>query len=192
MNQIITCPHCGGIIGLPAEREEHPEVFEGPGIIRAAADAGAETFNRVQIGDLNGDPFHDWPLIAARFQHSLPWLVEVMQSDPAIARYLRGIQAASSAQPAAPTAPSQLWQDLDAIRPHLSKIIQNGQFTYGHQSRIAEALGVPNQGSYRSRIQNVVSALQRTLIRNSTQNSTSSTASTNPSPGQPARKRRAA
>jgi hypothetical protein len=51
---------------------------------------------------------------------------------------------------------------------------------------------VPNQGSYRRRIQNVARALERTLIRDSTQNSTSSTGSIAPSPAQSAQKIKAA
>lgn len=53
----------------------------------------------------------------------------------------------------------QLDLDLETARPHLDRIIQDGQLVYGHQTRIAEALGIPNQGSYRRRIQNVVRAL---------------------------------
>jgi hypothetical protein len=186
MDKII-CPYCGGLINLESASDD----LEGDGIIRDYDDAlEAETFNRVQIADLTGDPFHDWPLIAARFQYTLPWLVEVMHSDPAISRYLKGSQPAS--QIVSQASPSQLWQDLNAIRPHLSRIVQNGQFIYGHQSRIAEALGVPNQGSYRRRIQNVARALERTLIRDSTQNSTSSTGSIAPSPAQSAQKIKAA
>jgi len=164
--KLVTCPHCGEIIDL--DRADPGPLRTGePGIIRDEDAAEAEIFNRITMNDLTGDPFHDWPLIVARFQHSLPDLVEVIYSDPKLTRYLRGQPRDTAAQPAAQAGPSQLWLDLDAIRPHLSLIVQDGQFVYGYQSRIAEALGVPNQGNYRRRIQNVVSALQRTLIRNS-------------------------
>lgn len=175
MNQQLThCPHCGrSLTDEPTE----------PGLIRADdAALPLEQFSRIRLQDLTGDPHHDWPLIVARFQHTLPDLVELIYTDPAISRYVK-----EQAQPAQ-VKPSQLWQDLDVIRPHLPKIVHNGQFVYGHQSRIAEALGIPNQGSYRRRIQNVVSALQRTVIKNST----STTAAPELAPGQPVEKRRAA
>lgn len=172
-NKSIKCPHCGRFI----DDDNTSDNFIDPGIIFDPDDTEAEIFNRVKITDITGDPFNDWPLIVARFQHSLPWLVEVIRSDPIINRYLKN---KIEDTPPAQGTPSQLWQDLDAVRSHLPKIVQNGQFTYGHQSRIAEALGVPNQGSYRRRIQNVARAIERTLIKTSTKNSTSSTISTAP------------
>jgi len=176
------CPYCGHLVD-----DQPGPLRTEPGIIRD--DAEVETFNRIRITDLTGEPFHDWPLIVARFQNTLPWLIEVIMSDPAITRYLK-IKNEDTTPPAA--GPSQLWQDLDAVRPHLSKIVQAGQFVYGYQSRIAEALGIPNQGSYRRRIQNVARALERTLIKTSTQNSTSSTDSIAPSQVQNSPNRRAA
>jgi hypothetical protein len=63
---------------------------------------------------------------------------------------------------------SQLDLDLEAVRPYLDNIIQDGSFVYGYQSRIAEALNIPNQGSYRRRIKNVATALARQLDSTST------------------------
>lgn len=163
MKQIITCPHCGGIVNPELARLE---AETEPGIIHDFEAAESETFSRIRITDLTGDPFHDWPLIVARFQYSQPDLVEAILSDPRTARFVK--RKVNNGDVLSPQiAPSQLWQDLDAIRPHLAKIIQAGQFVYGHQSRIAEALGVPNVGNYRRRILNVAGALERTLIRNS-------------------------
>lgn len=59
----------------------------------------------------------------------------------------------------APSLATQLQRDLDLVQPHLSKIIQGQSFVYGYQSRIAEALQIPNEGGYRRRIKNVASAL---------------------------------
>ncbi len=197
--QIFYCPHCGRPLGVPGGVQPIPPTDqpEEPGVIRdfdagEGSDAAFNIRSLIQITDLTGDPFHDWPLIMARFQNTLPWLVEVILSDPATARYVKGYKSETQAEPY--TAEEQrmgdkarLWLDLDMVRPHLPKIIRQGQFTYGHQSRIAEALGVPNQGSYRTRIQNVVSALQRTLIRPKTSTTTDSTAAAQEKPGKTAR-----
>lgn len=153
------CPCCGQPI--PATTIPTDDAESGVIYARESAEA-SHHFSRIKLEDLNGDPYHDWPLIAARFEYSLPDLVEAIREDRS--RFLKG-QAEPEQPQRQPAGPSQLWLDLDAIRPHLSKIVQRGQFTYGHQSRIAEALGVPNSGSYRRRIQNVVSALQRTVVK---------------------------
>src|SRR3990172_5610632 len=154
-NNPTHCPHCGQPI--PQGDFVPPAGETEPGIIHDLDAGEGRPFSLIQITDLTGDPFHDWPLIVARFQYTLPWLVEVILSDPKTARFLKGHEVAEP--PPVQAGPSQLWLPPAIVLPHLPKIIQNGQFTYGHQSRIAEALGVPNQGSYRTRIQNVASAL---------------------------------
>lgn len=170
MDDTSYCPHCG----QPIPPTNQPE---DPGIIHDLDASQGRAFSLIQITDLTGDPFHDWRMIVARFQNTLPWLVEVILSDPVTARYVKGHKGGAQPEPYAAEEQrlgnkARLWLDLDMVRPHLSEIVQHGEFTYGHQSRIAEALGVPNQGNYRRRIQNVVSALERTLIRNSNSSNT--------------------
>lgn len=69
-------------------------------------------------------------------------------------------------------AADQLSADLVAIEPYLDNIIRDDRFVYGYQSRIAEALRVPNEGGYRRRIKNVAAVLARRLDSTSTNTQT--------------------
>lgn len=56
---------------------------------------------------------------------------------------------------------SQLAQDLAAVAPYLSEIMDNGKVRYGGQAVIARLLGVPNAGYHRqNRVLPVVEALE--------------------------------
>lgn len=55
----------------------------------------------------------------------------------------------------------QLAQDLAAVEPYLSEIMENGKVRYGGQSIIARLLGVPNAGYHRqNRVLPVVESLE--------------------------------
>lgn len=55
----------------------------------------------------------------------------------------------------------QLAQDLAAVTPYLSEVMDNGRVKYGGQSIIARLLGVPNAGYHRqNRVLPVVEALE--------------------------------
>lgn len=66
-----------------------------------------------------------------------------------------------------------LHRDLKTIRPHLSKLIQNGQLVRGHQTRIAEILKITNAGATnRQRILKIVKTLEAHIKKNSSTTST--------------------
>jgi hypothetical protein len=46
---------------------------------------------------------------------------------------------------------TQLEQDFEKIKPHLTELIQDGQFVYGHQSIIARLLSGSNEGNFRKK-----------------------------------------
>ncbi len=55
----------------------------------------------------------------------------------------------------------QLAQDLAAVAPYLSEIMENGKVRYGGQAVIARLLGVPNAGYHRqNRVLPVVESLE--------------------------------
>lgn len=173
---IFYCPHCGQpLIVLRANQKQttpappSPPPTSEPGIIYASESAAARSFNLINIQDLDGmNADQRKALIYLRFKN-----------DPAFAdiegyyfeeweKYLPSLQEnANSGQ-------SQLERDLEAVTPYLDNIIRDGRFVYGYQSRIAEALNIPNEGSFRRRIKNVAAILAGQSY------STSTTAPTDP------------
>ena len=129
------------------------------GIVRGETENQSEEFSFITANDLNGDPAHDWPLIAARF----PWL-----RDAVPAQYLNG----KARLPVTTTqylrangnghlTVDQLSLDLEMVKAIAHDLIDNnGQPVWGAQSRIAEALGIANAGATnRKRIKAVLSEL---------------------------------
>jgi hypothetical protein len=127
-----------------------------PDNIQPAADPG------ITLADLRpGDDARNWRLIARRF----PWLFAKEVGFRQAQKYAQEILAGQATVKPAPSIGEQLKLDLARVRPHLGRIIHRlegqYQFVYGYQSRIAEALGVPNEGGHRRRIKNVADALAR-------------------------------
>jgi hypothetical protein len=110
-------------------------------------------------------PAQRWAMLGYRF----PWLFQedqVTTRPPSTLKDIKRLERGdeSAALPAPDPVANQLSQDLAAVRPHLKKIIQAGQFVRGHQSRIAEALGITNGGaSNRRRIKRIERFLARKI-----------------------------
>ncbi len=76
-------------------------------------------------------------------------------------------QITAEVQATGPAAPDQLAVDYAAILPHLSDIIQDGQFAYGHQSKLARLLGGQNAGAFReNRLLPLLDRLEREHLHN--------------------------
>ena len=129
---------------LLARQIEAAATVPQPGIL-SVPDAAEpnQAFNLIKMSDLNGEPSHDWPLIAQRFSKTLPWLVEVILSDPTTARYLKKWQPAKPLAEVAPP-PNQLALDLAAVQPHLAKIMASGK---PNKSEIARVLKLTPSGA---------------------------------------------
>lgn len=104
---------------------------------------------------------YNWRLIVRRF----PWLFAKSFEFKQAEKYAEQVAAKQFTSNDAPAkAPSQLQLDMKTIKPHLSEIIQNGQFIYGHQSTIANLLGGKNDGAFRrNRILPVEAELKRLI-----------------------------
>jgi hypothetical protein len=160
-DQLRHCPHCGQPLDLPAE----PEL----GIIYASEDAEPPTrVNLITVQDLDGKNSQQRKaLIYLRFNSDLKFKDGVGAFEDVDGymfedweKHLPALMEGGSS-----TGPgqNQLELDLAAVEPFMDSIIQDGRFVYGYQSRIAEALRVPNEGSYRRRIKNVAAVLARRL-----------------------------
>jgi len=122
-----------------------------------AAEPSSQAFSLIKMSDLNGEPSHDWPLIAQRFSHTLPWLVEVILSDPTTARYLKKWRPGEELAEVAPP-PHQLTLDLATVQPHLAKIMASGK---PNKSEIARVLNIkPGGATNWPRVQAVAATLE--------------------------------
>lgn len=165
---IVRCPHCGQPLVDLAE----------PGIIRASEHAEPpESFSLIRVEDLNGLTAQQRKaLIYLRFKNGPKFKNGIGAFDDVdgymFEEWEKHVPSLQELQ--AEGGPSQLERDLAAVAPYLDNIIQDGRFVYGYQSRIAEALNVPNEGSYRRRIKNVAAILAKQP------DPTSTTSKTNP------------
>lgn len=107
-----------------------------------------------------------WALLGQRY----PWLFKQEEAvkPPATMKDIDRLARKTAASlPEAARNPDhdQLKQDLAAVKPHLDRIIQNGEFVRGHQSRIAECLGVVNGGvTNRRRIKKIEKVLVKKFL----------------------------
>lgn len=175
---IVRCPHCGQSLNLPVE----------PGIIRASEDAElADPFSLITVEDLHGKTAEQRrALVYLRFKNSRKFKDGIGAFDDAdgymFADWEKHLPSLQEAEVEVGPV-DQLERDLAAVQPYLDNIIKDGRFVYGYQSRIAEALAIPNEGSYRRRIKNVAAALARQLPAPQ-EDSTSTTAKAVPDEGQ--------
>lgn len=119
-----------------------------------------QEYSQITMGDLRTGPensAYNWRLIVRRF----PWLFAKDFEYKDAVKFAAEV-AGQSAGPSLAKSKSQLDLDLEAIRPYLNEIIQDGQFVYGHQSVIARVLGGKNDGGFRrNRILPVETALAK-------------------------------
>lgn len=140
----------------PAAVEPQPQTWVFSGDDDLPDNIEPRRDHEITMADLRpGDDEYNWRLIVRRF----PWLFAKDFGYKQAVKYAEQVSAAKAAQPDPLSTEAQLQLDLATVRPHLRKIIQQGQFVYGYQSRIAEALGIPNAGGSRRRIKNVADAL---------------------------------
>lgn len=176
------CPHCGQPIPPMASTGHYADQPEEPGIIHGAATpTPGQTFYLIQVQDLDRlSAQQRKALIYLRFKNGLKFKDGTGAFDSADGyiyedwkKYLPTLQEGQGE-----AGQDELERDLAAVSPFLNNIIKGARFVYGYQSRIAEALNVPNQGSYRRRIKNVATAIALQL-----RDSTSTTTPANPKKG---------
>lgn len=121
---------------------------------------GVERYGLIQLEDLPTDnPDQCWWLIYERFKHSIPDVAELIFKEHLKGKDLAEM-AAAEARP-----PSQVESDLATVEAAVERadlIDEAGQPVWGHQTRIAEALGIPNAGSSNRRR---IKAVARALVR---------------------------
>lgn len=104
---------------------------------------------RITVNDLRpGDSEYNWKLIVERF----PWLFAKDFEYKQATKYAEQVsgQKMTAIEPGSPAG--QLAADVAACLPILDQVVNKGRLVYGHQARIAEALGITNEGGNRKRI----------------------------------------
>lgn len=103
----------------------------------------------IVMGDLESLPaYRQYQLLIDRFSNSREDMSDLVMDLMDDYRRLTGQRYEGAVQ-----SNNQLQQDLKTLKPHLARLIANGELARGWQSRIAEILDLPNSGgSFRKRI----------------------------------------